>query len=133
MKQNNEFLSFTKTAIAITAVAGLVTAAFIEFSPTNTIFKKQAFNKKLWLQDTQAGQLNNPLDCQRGKMVQDLINQQLTPSLTKQDVADLLGDAQPLGKDSIEYPIGWCGYNADNSLYIEFDGEHLRKAYLLKR
>ena len=44
-----------------------------------------------------------------------------------------LSDADILSKTSIEYPIGWCGYNYTNSVYIEFDGDHLQKAYLLKR
>ena len=95
------------------------------------------FDQNKWLEDTNAGKENNNLECQRGKMTQDLIYRILTTKLSKKDVLSLLGEPTVTSKNSFQYAIGWCGFNSDNSLYIEFDrfvdGEYLQKAYLLKR
>ena len=74
-------------------------------------------------------------------MTQDLIDRVLTTKLSKTDVLNLLGEPTITSKNSLQYAIGWCGFNSDNSIYIEFnseanakpDGEYLQKAYLLKR
>ena len=127
-------------AIAIVFVIALIAAFFLS-SPSNPIFRLNKFDQNKWLEDIDAGKETNKLDCQRGKMTQDLIDRFLTTKLSKADVLSLLGGAKLVGKNSIEYPIGWCGFNSDNSLYIEFvtefnrksSDEYLQKAYLLKR
>lgn len=115
----------------------MLIAAFVLSSPSNPIFRVNKFDQNKWLEDADAGKERNKLDCQRGKMTQDLIDHVLTQKLSKKDVLSLLGEARLVGKTSIEYPIGWCGFNYDSSLYIEFntknDEEYLQKAYLLKR
>ena len=125
------FSSKVIVALLLIYATCVATAVFLS-SPTNPIFRLEKFNKTKWLQDTAAGRQDNKQDCMRGKMAQDLIDHHLTQSLTKSDVLNLLGDADILSKTSIEYPIGWCGYNYTNSVYIEFDGDHLQKVYLLK-
>ena len=124
MPINKDFFSAKVVVALLLIYATCVGAAVFLSSPTNPIFRLEKFNKTKWLQDVTAGRLDDKQDCMRGKMAQDL---------TKTDVLSLLGDADILSKTSIEYPIGWCGYNYTNSVYIEFDGDHLQKAYLLKR
>ena len=133
MRINKDFFSAKVIVALLLIYATCVGAAVFLSSPTNPIFRLEKFNKTKWLQDVTAGRLDNKQDCTRGKMAQDLIDHHLTQDLTKTDVLSLLGDADILSKTSIEYPIGWCGYNYTNSVYIEFDGDHLQKAYLLKR
>ena len=133
MQINKDFFSAKVIVALLLIYATCVGAAVFLSSPTNPIFRLEKFNKTKWLQHVTAGGLDNKQDCTRGKMAQDLIDHHLTQDLTKNDVLSLLGDADILNKTSIEYPIGWCGYNYTNSVYIEFDGDHLQKAYLLKR
>jgi hypothetical protein len=118
--------------LALLYLASIGVALYIS-SPTMTIFKRDKFDKAIWFADTQAGLQENKNDCMRGKMAQDLIDRILTPQLTKKDVINLLGDAQMVGKNSVEYPVGWCGYNSQTSVYIEFNRDNIQKAYLLKR
>ena len=133
MRINKDFFSAKVIVALLLIYATCVGAAVFLSSPTNPIFRLEKFNKTNWLKDVTSGRLDNKQDCMRGKMAQDLIDHHLTKDLTKSDVLSLLGDADILSKTSIEYPIGWCGYNYTNSVYIEFDGDHLQKAYLLKR
>ena len=137
MHKTQGYISFKLIfALVIVFILALI-FAFILSSPSNPIFRINKFDQNKWLADADAGKESNKLDCQRGKMTQDLIDRVLTQKLSKKDVLNLLGDAKLVGKSSIEYPIGWCGFNYDSSLYIEFntefDGEYLQKAYLLKR
>ena len=145
MRNIQGYVSFKMIlALALIFIVALIAAFFLS-SPSNPIFRLNKFDQNKWLEDTDAGKETNKLDCQRGKMTQDLIDRVLTPKLSKKDVLSLLGVAEVVGKNSIQYPIGWCGFNSDNSLYIEFnidsthdsnakpDDEFLQKAYLLKR
>ena len=137
MRKVQGYVSFKMLLVLVLAFIVALIAAFLLSSPANPIFRINKFDKNKWLEDSNAGKEDNNLDCQRGKMTQDLIDRVLTPKLTKRDVLSLLGEAKLVGKNSIEYPIGWCGFNYDSSLYIEFNtefnNEYLRKAYLLKR
>jgi hypothetical protein len=101
------------------------------FSPNHNIFKKDRFDKSLWIQDIAAGKLDNKLDCQRGRMTQDVIDNVLIKNLSKEDVVKLLGEPNSSGSMSFDYEIGWCTYIDPNSLRIDFDENRLVKAYIL--
>ena len=118
--------------LVVLYIASIGYALFIS-SPTTTIFKREAFNSNQWFEDIHAGKEDNINDCMRGKMAQNLINQYLTPNLSKKDITQLLGDADRLSQHSVEYQLGWCGYNSQTSLYIEFENDQLKKAYILKK
>ena len=133
MRIKKSFFSAKVLVALLLIYAACVAAAVFLSSPTNPIFRLEKFNKTKWLQDAAAGRQDNKQDCTRGKMTQDLIDHHLTQGLTKSDVLSLLGDGNMISKSSLEYQIGWCGYNYNSSVYIEFDGDHLQKAYLLKR
>jgi hypothetical protein len=101
------------------------------FLPNHNVFKKDKFNKVLWLQDIEAGKLNNKLDCQRGRMTQDIIDNVLNNNLSKDDVIKLLGQPNTSSSIDFDYQIGWCSYIDSNSLRIEFDNNHFNKAYIV--
>lgn len=128
-----KFFSFKVIVILVLLYLASIGVALYISSPTMTIFKREKFDKNKWFEDAQAGKADNNNDCMRGKMAQDLIDRILTPALTKKDVLSLLGDAQMVSKNSIEYHLGWCGYNSQTSVYIEFNGDNIQKAYLLKK
>ena len=141
MRNIQGYVSFKMIlALAFVFIVALIAAFFLS-SPSNPIFRLNKFDQNKWLEDTDAGKETNKLDCQRGKMTQDLIDRVLTTNLSKKDVLNLLGEPTVTSKKSLQYAIGWCGFNSDNSIYIEFnseanakpDGEYLQKAYLLKR
>ena len=141
MRNIQGYVSFKMIlALAFVFIVALIAAFFLS-SPSNPIFRLNKFDQNKWLEDTDAGKETNKLDCQRGKMTQDLIDRVLTTKLSKTDVLNLLGEPTITSKNSLQYAIGWCGFNSDNSIYIEFnseanakpDGEYLQKAYLLKR
>jgi cbb3-type cytochrome oxidase subunit 3 len=123
---------FIKT-IAVLVLIYLVFVAVIAylFSPDHDIFKKVKFNRSMWEQDVSAGMLDNKLDCQRGKMTQDIIDNVLVKNLSKEDVVKLLGEPDSLVFTSFNYEIGWCGYIDSNSLRIDFDDNGLLKAYIV--
>ena len=101
------------------------------FLPNHDIFKKDKFDKSSWIQDVAAGKLDNKLDCQRGRMTQDVIDNVLIKELSKEDVVKLLGEPNSSGSMSFDYKIGWCTYIDPNSLRIDFDENRLVKAYIL--
>ena len=141
MRNIQGYVSFKLIIVLAFVFIVALIAAFFLSSPSNPMFRLNKFDQNKWLEDVDAGKETNKLDCQRGKMTQDLIDRVLTTKLSKKDVLSLLGEASIISKNSLQYPIGWCGFNSDNSLYIEFntilntqsDGEFLQKAYLLKR
>ena len=141
MRNVQGYVSFKMLLALLLAFVVALIAAFILSSPLNPIFSLNKFDQNKWLEDVNAGKENNNLECQRGKMTQDLIDRVLTTKLSKTDVLNLLGEPTITSKNSLQYTIGWCGFNSDNSIYIEFnseanakpDGEYLQKAYLLKR
>ena len=101
------------------------------FSPNHDIFKKDKFDKTLWSQDIEAGNVNNKLDCQRGRMAQDVIDNVLSKKLFKDDVINILGEPNTSSAMEFDYELGWCTYIDPNSLRIEFDGNNFIKAYIL--
>ena len=109
----------------------IVIVAYLVLSPDHDIFKKDKFDKSLWIQDVGAGKLDNKLDCQRGRMTQDVINNVLSKNLSKEDVVKFLGEPNSSGSTSFDYEIGWCTYIDPNSLRIDFDENRLVKAYIL--
>ena len=104
---------------------------FYAFSPNHDIFRKDKFDKTLWSQDIKAGEINNKLDCQRGRMAQDVIDNVLSKKISKDDVVGILGEPNTFSAMEFDYKLGWCTYIDPNSLHIEFDGNNLLKAYIL--
>ena len=125
-------LLYLSKIIAVLVLIYLLFVAVITylFSPNHDIFKKDKFNKFMWTQDVAAGKLDNKLDCQRGRMTQDVIDNVLNKNLSKEDVVKLLGEPNSSGSTSFDYEIGWCTYIDPNSLRIDFDENGLLKAYI---
>lgn len=130
LKHGLIYLSKVIAALVLIYLVFIAIIAFL-FSPNHDIFKKDKFDKTLWLQDVAAGKLDNELDCQRGKMTQDVIDNVLNKDLTKEDVVRLLGEPNSLDPTSFDYEIGWCTYIDSNSLRIDFDENRLLKAYIM--
>ena len=126
-------LLYLSKIISVIVLIYLIFVALIGylFSPNHNIFKKDKFDKTLWSQDIAAGKLDNKLDCQRGRMTQDVIDNVLSKNLSKEDVVKLLGEPNSSGSTSFDYEIGWCTYIDPNSLRIDFDENRLVKAYKL--
>ena len=105
--------------LAVLVLLYLVFVAVIAyiFSPNHDIFKQNKFDKTLWIQDTAAGRLDNKLDCQRGRMTQDVIDNVLNNSLSKEDVVKFLGEPNSAGSTSFDYEIGWCTYRSEFFTY----------------
>ena len=104
---------------------------YFTLSPDHDIFKKDKFDKALWSQDIEAGNINNKLDCQRGRMAQDVIDNVLSKKLSKNDIISILGEPNTSNAMRFDYQLGWCSYIDSNSLRIEFDGNSFHKAYIL--
>ncbi len=104
---------------------------FFALSPNHDIFKKEKFDKALWLQAIEAGNVNNKLDCQRGRMAQDVIDNVLSKKLSKNDIISILGEPNTSNNMQFDYELGWCSYIDSNSLHIEFDENSFLKAYIL--
>ena len=100
------------------------------FSPNHDIFKEDKFNKAAWVEDKLAGAFDNTLDCQRGKMTQDLIENVLSERFSEQEVINLLGEPNTSSSHRFEYAIGWCGYIDSNSVIINFNQNNFTKAYI---
>ena len=126
-------LLYLSKIISVIVLIYLIFVALIGYliSPNHNIFKKDKFDKTLWSQDIAAGKLDNKLDCQRGRMTQDVIDNVLSKNLSKEDVVKLLGEPNSSGSTSFDYEIGWCTYIDSNSLRIDFDENRLVKAYKL--
>ena len=106
-------------------------AIYFTLSPDHDIFKKDKFDEALWLQDIEAGNINNILDCQRGRMAQDVIDNVLSKKLSKNDIIRILGEPNTSNYMQFDYDLGWCSYIDPNSLRIEFDENNFLKAYIL--
>ena len=104
---------------------------YFTLSPDHDIFKKDKFDKALWSQDIEAGNINNKLDCQRGRMAQGVIDNVLSKKLSKNDIISILGEPNTSNTMRFDYQLGWCSYIDPNSLRIEFDGNSFHKAYIL--
>ena len=126
-------LLYLSKIIAVIVLIYLIFVALIGYliSPNHNIFKKDKFDKTLWSLDIAAGKLDNKLDCQRGRMTQDVIDNVLSKNLSKEDVVKLLGEPNSSGSTNFDYEIGWCTYIDSNSLRIDFDENRLVKAYKL--
>ena len=118
---------------ACLALIYIIFLAVIYFilSPDHDIFKKDKFDNALWSQDIEAGNINNKLDCQRGRMAQDVIDNVLSKKLSKNDIISILGEPNTSNAMRFDYKLGWCSYIDSNSLRIEFDGNSFHKAYIL--
>lgn len=130
LKHGLQYLFKVIVGLILIYIIFLAVVAYL-FSPNHDIFKKDKFDKTLWSQDTAAGKLDNKIDCQRGRMTQDVIDNVLNKNLSKEDVIKWLGEPNGAGSTSFDYQIGWCTYIDSNSLRIDFNENRLLKAYIL--
>lgn len=125
-------LVLLKIAACLILIYLIVIAVIVYIlSPDHDIFKKDKFDKALWSQDIEAGNVNNKLDCQRGRMAQDVIDNVLSKKLSRDDVIHILGEPNTSKAMEFDYKLGWCTYMDPNSLRIEFDENNFLKAYIL--
>lgn len=131
IKQLLKPLLYLLGATAILTVLCVATFKYF-LLPDKGIFLSENFNRKLWQEDLMANRLDNPKDCQRGRMAQNVIDTILHSKLTKSEIIHMLGEPNKTTPDIFIYDIGWCSYIDPNTLDIEFmDNGQASAAYIV--